>query len=66
MAARNANEAMVAPMVGCGGVCAWQNFAFSRHEDVSRLLQFKEVNKYTFNAMCKDNNATKCTTVQDT
>jgi hypothetical protein len=49
LVATNANEAMVAPMVGSGGVfdwresgvrrsvlcwCVWQEFGFSRREDV--------------------------------
>jgi hypothetical protein len=34
LVARNANEAMVAPTVGPGGVCVWQESGFSRCEDV--------------------------------
>jgi hypothetical protein len=43
VAARNANDALVAPMVGSGGVCVWQESGFSRREDV-----------FTFNLLCEE------------
>jgi hypothetical protein len=42
MVARNANEAMVAPIVGSGGVCVRQKSGFSRREDVLTLGSFKK------------------------
>jgi hypothetical protein len=42
--ARNANETIVTPMVGSGGVCVWQESGFSRREDVFTLdLLYKEI-----------------------
>jgi hypothetical protein len=59
LAARNTNEAMVAPMVGSGGICVWresgvrrsvlcwcvwQESDFSRREDVFTFnLVYKEI-----------------------
>jgi phosphotransferase system IIB component len=41
---RNANKAMVAPMVGSGGVCVWRESGFRRCENVSTLtLLYKEI-----------------------
>jgi hypothetical protein len=81
LAARNANEALVARMVGSGGVCVWresgvrrsvlcwcvwQESGFSRREDVSTInLLYKEIYKLcTFSAVCKNNAAINCITVQ--
>jgi hypothetical protein len=43
LVAKNANEAIVAPMVGSGGVCVWRESGFSRREDV---FTFNLVYKY--------------------
>jgi hypothetical protein len=43
LAAENVNEAMVAPVVGSGGVCVWQESGFSRREVV-----------FTFNLLDKE------------
>jgi hypothetical protein len=81
LVARNANHAMVAPMVGSGEVCfwlesgvrrsvlcwcVWQESGFSRREDVFtfNLLKNKLYKLCTFNAICKDNAAINCITVQ--
>jgi hypothetical protein len=64
---RNANEAAVAPMVGSGGVCVWQDFGFSRREDVftSNLLEKNKFHKFcAFNVICNDNAAINCITVE--
>jgi hypothetical protein len=42
LVARNANECMMAPMVGSGGVCVWRESGFNRHEDV---FKFNELYK---------------------
>jgi hypothetical protein len=34
LVARNANEAMMVPMVGSGAVCVWRESGFSRREYV--------------------------------
>jgi hypothetical protein len=75
LVARNENEAMVVPMIGSGGVCVWresgarrsvlcwsvwQDSGFIRREDV---FTFNLVEK-KFNAICKDNAAINCITVQ--
>jgi hypothetical protein len=63
--ARNANEAMVANMVGSGGVCVWQESGFSRCEDVFAFNFIKNVYKFcTFNAISKDNAAINFITAQ--
>jgi hypothetical protein len=77
--ARNENEDMAAPMVGSGGVCVWResggrfwvsafgrNLALIAVEMFSHLIQFiKKFYKFCiFNAICKDNAAINCITVQ--
>jgi hypothetical protein len=70
----------VAPMVGSGGVCVWresgvrrsvlcwcvwQESGFSRREDVFTFnLLHKEIGFCTLIAICKDNSAINCITVQ--
>jgi hypothetical protein len=56
----------VAPVVGSGGACVWQESGFSRREDVFTLIYFvKKCYKFcTSNAICKDNAAIKCITFQ--
>jgi hypothetical protein len=72
---RNANEALVAPTVGSGGVyvwresgvrrsvlclCIWQESGFSRREDAFTFNLVKEFYKpCSFNATCKDDTADK-------
>jgi hypothetical protein len=77
----NENEAVVAPIVGSGGVCVWresgvkrsvlcccvwQESGFNGREDVSHFIYFfKKFYKFcTFNAVCKNNSAINCITVQ--
>jgi hypothetical protein len=57
---------MVAPMVGSGGVCLWQESGFSCREDVFTFNLFiKKFYKFcTFSAIFKDNAAINCITVQ--
>jgi hypothetical protein len=77
MVARNANEPVVAPMVGFGGslesggrfcVGAFgSNLASVAVKMFSHLIHFffKKVYKFhTFNAICKDNAAVNCVTLQ--
>jgi hypothetical protein len=46
-----------APVVGSGGVCAWQESGFTRREDAF-TFNFRKFYKFcTFNAICKDNAA---------
>jgi hypothetical protein len=46
--------------------CVWQESGLSRREDVSHLIYFIKTcyNFCTFNAICKDNAAINCITVQ--
>jgi hypothetical protein len=66
LVARNANEAIVAPMVGSGGDCVWHESGFSRRTDVFTLIcSIKKFYKFsTFNAIFKDNAAINCVTVK--
>jgi hypothetical protein len=76
VAARNANEAVVAPMVESGGVCVWrvsgvrrsgfcwcvwQESGFSRRVFSHLIYFFKKFDKFcTFNAIFKNNAAVQC------
>jgi hypothetical protein len=61
LVARNANEAIVAPMVGSDAVCIWLEYGFRRYIVVYQQL----FNKFcTFSAICKYSAAINCITVQ--
>jgi hypothetical protein len=80
LVARNANETIVAPVVGSGGVCVWecgvrrsvlcwcvwQESGLSRREDVFtfNLVKGRFYKFCTFNATSKDNAAIHCITFQ--
>jgi hypothetical protein len=75
LVARNADEAMLAPLVGSSGslesdgrfcVGAFgRNLASAVVKMFSHLIYFKKKYKFcTLNAICKDNSAINCDTVQ--
>jgi hypothetical protein len=61
---RNANESLVAPIVGSGGVCFWWESGFISREHVFTFnLVFKEFYKCNLNTTCKEIAAIICITV---
>lgn len=66
MVARNANKAIVAPMLRYGEVCIWQEFGYGRHKDffTKNILLYKKIWQLYFNAIYKENIAINFITVQ--